>query len=305
MVAEADESDGSFLKLTPMVAVVTTIDREHLDFYRDLVEIQTAFGQFLDKVPFYGFCIVCGDEPNIRAILPSLTKRVFTYGMYGDVDYAALQVRTEGFGSAFVATRHGKVLGSVILNIPGLHNICNALAAIATGVELDIPFARIQEALREFSGIQRRFEVKGEVRGITVVDDYGHHPTEIDATLRTARLVWPERRLVVIFQPHRYTRTHALWREFCRPLLTADAVLLTEVYGAGEPYIPGVSSTLIWEGLRALGHPQTLFIPDKEELASEMLRHIRAGDIVLTLGAGDVWKVGEQVLKALQEGEAA
>jgi UDP-N-acetylmuramate--alanine ligase len=305
MVAEADESDGSFLKLTPMVAVVTTIDREHLDFYRNLEEIQTAFRQFLNKVPFYGFCIVCADEPNIRAILPSLTKRVFTYGLQADDDYVARDIRTQGFGSEFVALRQGKVLGSVVLNIPGLHNIRNSLAAIATGVELDIPFASIQQALHEFSGIHRRFEVKGEVRGITIVDDYGHHPTEIDATLRTAQLVWPNRRLVVIFQPHRYTRTQALWREFCPPLLAAHVLLVTEVYGAGEPHIPGVSGALLWEGLQALGHPQALFVPHKEELAAVMLQYIRPGDIVLTLGAGDVWKVGEQVLKALQQGEAA
>jgi UDP-N-acetylmuramate--alanine ligase len=305
MVAEADESDGSFLKLTPMIAVVTTIDREHLDFYQNLEEIQTAFGQFLNKVPFYGFCIVCGDEPHIRAILPGLTKKVFTYGLQGDVEYSARDIRTQGFGSEFVATRQGEVLGSIVLNIPGLHNIRNALAAIATGVELDIPFRDIQAALREFSGIQRRFQVIGEARGITLVDDYGHHPTEIEATLCTAKLVWPNRRLVVIFQPHRYTRTQALWREFCPPLLAADILLLTEVYAAGEPHIPEVSGTLIWEGVQALGHPQALFVPHKEELAPVMLRHIRAGDVVLTLGAGDVWKVGEQVLKALQEGEAA
>jgi UDP-N-acetylmuramate--alanine ligase len=305
MVAEADESDGSFLKLNPMVAVVTTIDREHLDFYQNLAEIQTAFSQFLNKVPFYGFCVVCADEPNIRAILPSLTKKVFTYGLHGDVDYSARAVGTQGLGCAFVATRYGKDLGPVVLNIPGMHNIRNALAAIATGVELDIPFICIQEALHDFSGIHRRFEVKGEARGITVVDDYGHHPTEIDATLRTARLVWPDRRLMAIFQPHRYSRTQALWQEFCPPLLTADVLLLTEVYGAGEAPIPGVSGALIWEGVQALGHPQAVFLPHREELATEMLRHVRAGDVVLTLGAGDVWKVGEQLLKALQEGEAA
>jgi UDP-N-acetylmuramate--alanine ligase len=305
MVAEADESDGSFLKLTPMVAVVTTIDREHLDFYQNLAEIQKAFEQFLNKVPFYGFCVVCGDEPNIRAILPGLTKKVFTYGLQGDVDYSAHQIQTQGFGSTFVVSRSGKVLGRVILNIPGLHNVANALAAIATGVELDIPFACIQGALREFSGIHRRFEVMGNARGITVVDDYGHHPTEINATLHTAHLVWPNRRLVVIFQPHRYTRTQALWQEFCPPLLSADLLVLTDVYGAGEQPIAGVSSTLIWEGMQALGHPQTLFIPQKEALAAEMLRHLRGGDVVLTLGAGDIWKVGEQLLKALQEGEAA
>jgi UDP-N-acetylmuramate--alanine ligase len=305
MVAEADESDGSFLKLNPMVAVVTTVDREHLDFYQTLAEIQKAFEQFLNKVPFYGFCVVCADEPNIRAILPGLSKKVFTYGLRGDVDYKAHEVQTQGFGSTFVVRRYGKVLGPVVLNIPGLHNVANALAAIATGVELDISFACIQEALRGFSGIHRRFEVKGEARGITVVDDYGHHPTEIDATLHTARLVWPDRRLVVIFQPHRYSRTQALWQEFCPPLLTADMLLLTEVYAAGEPPIPGVSGTLIWEGMQALGHSQTLFVPHKEELAAETLRHLRTGDVVLTLGAGDVWKVGEQLLKALQEGEAA
>jgi UDP-N-acetylmuramate--alanine ligase len=305
MVAEADESDGSFLKLNPMVAVATTIDREHLDFYQNLGEIQSAFEQFLNKVPFYGFCVVCADEPNIRAILPYLTKKVFTYGLHGDVDYSAREIRPQGFGSEFAATRHGKVLGSVVLNIPGLHNICNALAAIATALELDIPFSCIQEALRGFSGISRRFEVRGEAHGITVVDDYGHHPTEIEATLRTARLVWPDRRLVAVFQPHRYTRTEALWKEFCPPLLVADVLLLTEVYGAGEAHIPGVSGTLIWEGTQALGHPQARFVPNKEELAPEVLRHLRTGDVVLTLGAGDIWKVGEQVLKALQEGEAA
>jgi UDP-N-acetylmuramate--alanine ligase len=305
MVAEADESDGSFLKLNPMVAVVTSIDREHLDFYQNLAEIQVAFGQFLNKVPFYGFCVVCADEPNIRTILPGLTKKVFTYGLDRDADYSAREVRTQGFGSTFVAARHGKALGFVVLNIPGLHNIRNALAAIATGLELDIPFGCIQEALQDFSGIHRRFEVKGEARGVIVVDDYGHHPTEIDATLRTARLVWPDRRLMAIFQPHRYTRTQALWQEFCPPLLTADVLLLTDVYGAGEAPIPGVSGALIWEGVQALGHPQAQFLPAKEALAAEMLRHLRPGDVVLTLGAGDVWKVGEQVLKALQEGEAA
>jgi UDP-N-acetylmuramate--alanine ligase len=305
MVAEADESDGSFLKLNPMVAVVTTIDREHLDFYQDLPQIQLAFAQFLNKVPFYGFCVVCADEPNIRAILPDLTKKVFTYGLHGDVDYSAREVQTQGLGSMFVAGRHGKDLGSVTLNIPGVHNIRNALAAIATGVELDIPFASIREALHDFSGIHRRFEVKGEVRGITVVDDYGHHPTEIDATLQTARLVWPERRLVTIFQPHRYSRTQALWQEFCPPLLAADVLLLTEVYGAGEPAIAGVSGALIWEGVRGLDHPQALYLPRREDLVAEMLRQARPGDVVLTLGAGDVWKLGEQLLKALQEGEAA
>jgi len=305
MVAEADESDGSFLKLTPMVAVVTTIDREHLDFYRSLTEIQKAFEEFLNKVPFYGFCVVCADEPNIRAILPSLSKKVFTYGLQGDVDYSAHEVQSQGFGSTFLAKRHGKVLGPVVLNIPGLHNVANALAAIATGVELDLPFACIQEGLRAFSGIHRRFEVKGQARGITVVDDYGHHPTEIDATLHTARLVWPEHRLVVIFQPHRYSRTQALWREFCPPLLSADLLVLTDVYAAGERPLPGVSGTLIWEGVQALGHPQAFFVPRKEDLALELQKHLRAGDVVLTLGAGDVWKIGEQLLKALQEGEAA
>jgi UDP-N-acetylmuramate--alanine ligase len=305
LVAEADESDGSFLKLNPMVAVVTTIDREHLDFYQNLAEIQAAFGQFLNKVPFYGFCVVCSDEPNIRAILPSLTKKVFTYGLQADADYSAREIRSQGLGSRFVAMRHGKPLGTVVLNIPGRHNIRNALAAVATGVELDIAFACIRDALHDFSGIHRRFEVKGEARGITVVDDYGHHPTEIDATLRTARSVWPDRRLVAVFQPHRYTRTQALCREFCPPLQVADVLLLTDVYGAGESPIAGVSGALIWEGVQALGHPQALYLPHREELAGELLRHVRAGDVVLTLGAGDVWKVAEQILKSLQEGEAA
>jgi UDP-N-acetylmuramate--alanine ligase len=305
MVAEADESDGSFLRLSPMVAVVTTIDREHLDYYKDLREIQEAFTQFLDRVPFYGFCIVCADEPHIRAIIPRLSKRVLTYGLRGDADYSAREVRAEGFGSEFLVMRHGQELGSIALNIPGWHNIQNALAAVATGTELDIPFKRIQEALYEFTGIHRRFELKGEAGGVVVVDDYGHHPTELEATLRAARLVWPHKRLVVVFQPHRYTRTQALWQEFCPPLLRADVLLLTEVYAAGEPPLPGVSGALIHEGVQALGHRWASFVPRKEELAPHLLRLVQPGDVVLTLGAGDVWKVGEQVLAALGKGEAA
>ncbi|HXH10433.1 MAG TPA: UDP-N-acetylmuramate--L-alanine ligase [Alphaproteobacteria bacterium] len=305
MVAEADESDGSFLRLNPMVAVVTTIDREHLDYYKELEDIQAAFAQFLDKVPFYGFCIVCADEPNIRAIVPRLSKRVLTYGLRGDADYAAREVRVEGFGSEFLVMRRGQEVGPIALSIPGWHNIQNALAAVATGLELDIPFKRIQEALHEFTGIQRRFELKGQAGGVIVIDDYGHHPTEIEATLRTARLVWPHKRLVVAFQPHRYTRTQALWQEFCPPLLRTDILLLTEIYAAGEPPLPGVSGAMIHEGVRALGHPRAIFIPRKEELASHLLGLIEAGDVVLTLGAGDVWKVGEQVLAALGKGEAA
>jgi UDP-N-acetylmuramate--alanine ligase len=288
-----------------MVAVVTTIDREHLDYYTDLGEIQDAFTQFLDKVPFYGFCVVCADDANIRAILPRLSKRILTYGLRGDSDYSAREVRTQGFGSGFLVLRHGQELGPITLNIPGWHNIQNALAAVATGMELDLSFKRIQEALYEFNGIHRRFEIKGEVGGITVVDDYGHHPTEIDATLRTARLVWPQRRLVVVFQPHRYTRTEALWREFCPPLLHADVLLLTEVYAAGEPPLPGVSGSLIFQGIQELGHRQVEFVASKEELPSRLLHLVQADDVVLTLGAGDVWKVGEQVLAALGKGEAA
>jgi UDP-N-acetylmuramate--alanine ligase len=228
-----------------------------------------------------------------------------TYGLRGDADYSAREVRAQGFGSAFLVVRQGQELGSITLNIPGWHNIQNALAAIATGTELDIPFKRIQEALGGFNGIQRRFELKGEAAGITVVDDYGHHPTEIDATLRAARLVWPHRRLVVVFQPHRYTRTQALWQEFCSALLHTDVLLLTEVYAAGEPPLPGVSGALIYEGIQALGHRQALFVPAKEELISPLLRLVQVGDVVLTLGAGDVWKVGEQILAALGKGEAA
>lgn len=305
MVAEADESDGSFLKLNPMVAVVTTIDREHLDYYRGLDDIQAAFIRFLNKVPFYGFCVVCADDPNICGIMPDLTKKVFTYGLQGDVDYATQGIRPQGFGSEFVATRRGEVLGPVILHIPGVHNVQNALAAIATGMELGISFPLIQEALAEFGGIQRRLEVTGEIGGVTIVDDYGHHPTEIDATLRAIRSVWPNRRLMVVFQPHRYSRTQALWQEFCAPLSAANVLLLTEVYAAGERPIPGVSGMLIHQGVQALGHREAVFLPQKEDLAAQVLKLVQAGDVLLTLGAGDVWKVGEHVLRALKEGEAA
>ncbi len=299
LVAEADESDGSFLRLNPMVGVVTNIDREHLDYYNDLIKIQHAFAQFINHVPFYGFSVVCGDDPHIRQLFPQLEKRYFTYGLESDVDYRGEEIVSGGYRTIFTAYRHHHRLGKLTLQMPGLHNVRNALAALAVGYELEIEFPIIQEALAEFGGVHRRLEVKGEARGILVVDDYGHHPTEIRATLEAARLAWPHKRLLVVFQPHRYTRTQILWQEFCVALREPDLLFLTEIYPAGEPSIPGVNAGLIYESLRQWTPHKVAFFPRKEDIVEALLAVINEGDIVLTLGAGDIWKIGDALLKQL------
>ncbi|RMF90301.1 MAG: UDP-N-acetylmuramate--L-alanine ligase, partial [Nitrospinota bacterium] len=302
LVAEADESDGSFLRLNPMVAVVTNIDREHLDYYSDLTRVQHAFVQFINRVPFYGFAVVCGDDPHIRELFPQFEKRYFTYGLEGEVDYQGREIVATGLCTTFTAYRRRRRLGRITLRIPGRHNVCNALAAIAVGYELEIDFPLIREALAEFSGVQRRLQVKGEARGILVVDDYGHHPTEIRATLEAAHLAWPDRRLVVVFQPHRYTRTQILWEEFAQTLREVTPLFLTEIYAAGEQPIPGVNARLIYEGIRRWNPQGVHFYSHRDDMVEALLHTTRKGDVVLTLGAGDIWKVGEALLRRLQMG---
>jgi UDP-N-acetylmuramate--alanine ligase len=295
MVAEADESDGSFLKMKPTIAVVTNIDREHLDHYRDLGEIQDAFVQFLSRVPFYGAAVVCLDEPNLRAILPRVDRKLVTYGLSSDADLVATDVVFEGFGSSFVARFRGEKLGSIRLTVPGRHSVYNALAAIAAGLELDIAFAKIAKALARFRAVDRRFQRKGEAFGATVIDDYGHHPTEIQATLAAAREGFGARTLVA-FQPHRYSRTRALLEEFGRAFVLADRVIVTSVYAAGEAPLPDVDGAAVADALVRHGHPAVSYEPRLERIPNRLKDLVLPGDLVITLGAGDIWKVGEAFL---------
>jgi UDP-N-acetylmuramate--alanine ligase len=303
LVAEADESDGSFLRLTPTIAVVTTIDAEHLDYYRDLAAIRDTFLAFVNKVPFYGAAVLCADQPDIQAILPRVEKRVITYGLDAPADLLAASVRLHELSARFEVLHRGDALGELALQVPGVHNVANALAATAVGLDLDVPFPVIQRALAAFTGVQRRFQLKGEVAGIVVVDDYGHHPAEIRATLAAARRGFTRRR-VVIFQPHRYTRTFHLHDEFLRAFDDADVLFVTDIYPAGEPPIPGVHARTLAEGIARRAGCEVRYVGDRAELLTLVLRTVRPGDLVLTLGAGDVGGLGDQVLQRLVEREA-
>jgi UDP-N-acetylmuramate--alanine ligase len=297
IVAEADESDGSFLRYSPAIAVVTNIDREHLDFYPDLAAIQRVFLQFIDRIPFYGLAVLCLDNEPIQDLIPQIKKRATTYGMSPQADFQIRNVRFEGRRSRFSVFRNRRKLGRFKLNLPGIHNVYNATASVAVAVELDIPMERVQAALQSLSGVQRRLEVKGEAQGVVVVDDYGHHPTEIKMTLQAARDCWPERRMVVVFQPHRYTRTRALFDEFSRAFYQSDVLVVLPIYAASEDPIEGVSAAALCEAITAHGHKQVVCV-DGIPAALDRLRDLLApGDVLLTLGAGDVHKVGTGYLK--------
>jgi len=296
LVAEADESDGSFLKLSPTIAVVTNIDREHMDHYAGLQDIRAAFVSFVNKVPFYGAAIVCLDNPNVQAIMPHIERRTITYGAKGSADLVASRIEPRGFGTVSRIVLRGSPLGTLGLQVPGEHAVLNALAAVATGLELGMPFEAIAEALESFQNADRRFQVKGESGGVLVVDDYGHHPTEIAATLRAARQACG-RRIVAVFQPHRYTRVHALEADFAQAFGDADLVLVTPIYAAGEKEIPGISAEKLAGRIREEGHRDACFAPDFEGAAQWLRSRLREGDLLLTLGAGDVWKVGEEFLR--------
>lgn len=291
LVAEADESDGSFLLLSPTIGVVTTVDAEHLDFYRDLAAIQDAFVQFVNRVPFYGCSVICLDQPHIQSLVPRMKKRYVTYGMISQADYVVRDIDFVGTRSRFDVYYGREPLGRFTLNLPGVHNVYNALAAIAVGRELEVDLPTIADALDAFSGIHRRFEIVGTRDGVTVVDDYGHHPEEIRQTLRAAKAVWPNARLVVVFQPHRYTRTQALQDDFHTAFYEADTLLLLDIYAASETPIPGVSSEGLYAGIKAHGHRRVFYMPEPDEVLSFLRDDLSAGDVLMTLGAGDVWKL--------------
>jgi len=297
IVAEADESDGSFLKMSPTIAVVTNIDREHLDYYKGLNHIQEVFLKFIEKIPFYGLAVLCLDNEPIQEIIPNIQKRFTTYGMSTQADFRAKDVVFEGLKSRFKVDHLGTFLGEITLSLPGIHNVYNALASIAVGIELDIPFDVIKSALQTVEGVQRRLEIKGEKKGITVVDDYGHHPTEIKATLQAARESWPDRRIVVVFQPHRYTRTRALFEDFTRAFYESDLLVVLPIYAAGEEKIDGVEGFALFEEIQRHGHKDVVYAESLETAVSHLKTILASNDILLTLGAGDVWKVGEMLLK--------
>lgn len=294
LVAEADESDGTFLKLFPTVAVVTNIDLEHLDFYKGLDDIKAAFLTFVNKVPFFGLVILCLDNENLASLIPSIGRRYVTYGLSEKADLRAVDLRNDGFGTTFGVVYQGEKLGEIHLSTPGVHNVVNALAAIAVGIELDIDFELMRDALGQFSGIHRRLELKWKDR-IRLIDDYGHHPTEIKATLSAIRSVW-KGRIIVAFQPHRYTRTRALADEFVTSFGEADVLILTEIYAASEERIEGISGSLLADRIRAGGHKKVEFAPTKEEVVRLVSEIAEPGDMVVTLGAGDIYKVGDELV---------
>src|SRR5262245_47218275 len=301
LVAEADESDGSFLFLSPIVAVVTNIDPEHLDHFGDMEHGRAAYLQFIHRVPFYGLAVLCIDNVNVRALLPQVNKRFVTYGTAPDADWQARELRVEGLQTVFEVWRLGERLGTVRLQMPGRHHALNALAAITVADDLGIPWRLAAHALEEFGGIHRRFEVRGEEEDILVVDDYGHHPEEIRATLRAAREGF-QRRLVVAFQPHRFSRTRDLFDDFLSAFDDADVLLLTEIYPAGERPIPGVTGQALVEALERRGHLDVRLVAGRDRLADALLETVRPGDLVLTLGAGDISRTGDEMLARLRTG---
>ena len=298
LVVESDESDGSFLKLAPILAVVTNIDREHLDHYRDIEEIRSAFTEFVNKVPFYGAAIVCLDDENIQQVLPSINRRVITYGVSAQAALRLTRASAGHMASEFHLEQHGRDLGCFRLRVPGMHNMLNAAAAVAIGLELEIPIDTIREGLANFSGVDRRFQVKGTAAKITVIDDYGHHPTEIRATLAAAH----DCRFAhvhVLFQPHRYTRTQALMDEFARAFHQADTVHVTDIYAASERPLEGVTAQALVERLAAFGHRGARYAGDIAQGIQSVIAAAKPGDAIVTLGAGSVSQASEKILAAL------
>ena len=313
LIAEADESDGSFLKLSPTIAVVTNIDREHMDFFKTMDSLREAFLSFMNKVPFYGAAIVCIENEEIRRLVPSVHRRCITYGLSSDADIYAVDINKGFMSVSFDVMHKGKNLGNFSIPVPGLHNVLNSLACIAVAMELKMETGKVKEALNKFSGIQRRFELKGDEKGVKVFDDYGHHPTEIKATLRAAKEGLIDKtqraesreqrnggRLFVVFQPHRYTRTRDLIDEFSGCFADADVLYLMDIYPAGEKPIDGINSNVLIDRIKKAGHEGAVYFSDREKLMENLLLRLRQGDVVFTLGAGDVWKAGEEILKRLR-----
>jgi UDP-N-acetylmuramate--alanine ligase len=298
IVVEADEFDRTFLKLTPTIAALTTLESEHLDTYKDLDDIKTAFVEFANKVPFYGFVVLCLDEPALQDIIPQINKTIFTYGTTTQADVRALDITHSGFKSEYTLQYKGKKLGKIKLNIPGVHYVKNSLVAVTIGMELGISFEVIKKALEKFTGVYRRFEKKYD-KEILVLDDYAHHPTETSATLQAIRAAW-DRRLVAVFQPHLYSRTRDFYQEFGRSFLNTDVFICTDVYPARESAIEGISGALIADTTKKFGHKNVFYLPNKNDVPAKLMELKKDNDIIITMGAGDIWKYGEKFVQMLK-----
>jgi UDP-N-acetylmuramate--alanine ligase len=299
MVTEADEYDRSFLELSPTIAVITTLEPEHLDYYRDFKEIKAAFLEFVNKVPFYGRVILCWDEKNLQDLMAQIERPITTYGLSPQADLKARSLSFQENRSRFEVYINGESIGEATLQVPGEHNVRNSLAAVAVGLELEIPWENIRQGLEKFKGVHRRFEIKGEARGVMVVDDYAHHPTEIQQTLKGAKSGW-KRRIIAVFQPHLYSRTRDFHEEFGRSLLDSDVLIVTDIYPAREKPMPGVTGELVSQSAKRLGHKNVYYLPRLEEVTPFLKKTLVENDMVITMGAGDVYKVGDQLLKSLK-----
>lgn len=301
IVVEADEFDRSFLSITPTIAVLTTLETDHLDCYRDLEDIKSAFVQFARKVPFYGFVVLCLDEPALQDIISELSqKKIITYGLTPQADVQAIDIKFDKDTSTFTVLRDKQNLGEINLNCPGIHNIQNALAAISVGSELEIPFGKIKSGIEKFTGVFRRWEKKGEVKNIAVYDDYAHHPTECKATLLAAKQGW-KKRIVCVFQPHLYSRTRDFYEEFGKAFLLSDVLVVTNVYPAREEPIQGVSGELIANAAKQFGHKNVYYVENKNDLPDYLLKIVQPDDVVITMGAGDIYKYGIEFLNKLKK----
>lgn len=300
MVVEADEAYGSIHRIATTIAVVTNIDNDHLDYYHTMDKVKEAFLNFINRVPFYGVAILCLDEENIQELVPKVEKRFITYGIETKADITASEIHIDGNGSSYIANRNGNALGKIHIKSLGRHNVANSLAAIAVGLELDIPFEKIAQGLGEFPGVGHRFDVLGQVNDILVVDDYGHHPTEIKATLRAAREAY-DKRIIAIFQPHRYSRVALLKDEFARCFYQADVLIVTEIYAASEEAIEGTSGEVLANAIKDYGHKHVIYVPEKDKIADVVCNMSVPGDLIITLGAGDIWRVGKEIVQKLGE----
>jgi UDP-N-acetylmuramate--alanine ligase len=300
LVAESDESDGSFMILSPTIAVVTNIDREHMDHYGNMDAIRDTFVNFINKIPFYGSAILCLDNEEIQNIIPRLKKRYITYGLTSQADLRAKDINRQTFSSDFEVISRGESLGRITVGMPGTHSVLNALAAVGVGMELNIDLDHIKKGLSDLGGLARRFQKKGEINGVMVIDDYGHHPTEIMATLEAARSSWPEERIIVVFQPHRYTRTKELYDRFVISFNHSDVLIIEPIYAASERPIEGVDSEWLYKGIKEHGHKEVYLASGHDQAVSLLTEITKPGDRVITLGAGDVYRVGETLLEVMR-----
>lgn len=302
MIVEADESDKSFLKLSPTFTVITNIDKEHLDTYASLDDISKTFFEFMNKVPFFGAIVACIDDNIIKEILPNLEKKIIKYGLDPSADFVATDIKLNEFGSIYNLIYKGKEIASVSLKVPGIHNVKNSLAAIAISHYLDISFEEAINSLSNFAGVERRFQLIDKTKSILLIDDYAHHPTEIKAVISTAKRAW-NKKIITIFQPHRFTRTFHLYKEFAEALLDSDVIILTEVYSASEKPIEGVSSKLIAEELKNKNHPHCYYIPNMENIPQFLKEILSYESIIFTLGAGNIYKLHNEISKIIKEYE--